>query len=134
MSQTTFISPVNNLTGKLTSTHDGRVTVTRRKCYGQDAKGRPVYGPSETYIYHCHEGKWSDAAIQNRKLFQQSQLLTKQELSNPERVAYWQPLFEQQFRHPKEGEKRYATLRGFVIAQLHAELKRNSSASLPSSF
>ena len=128
MSQTTFISPVANLTGKLSSTTDGRVTVTRRKCYGKDAKGRPVYGPSETYIYHCHEGKWSEGAQQNRALFKQAQLLAKQELSTPERVAYWQPLFEQQFKHPKEGETRYATLRGFVIAQLHAELKRNSAA------
>ena len=128
MSQTTFISPVANLTGKLSSTPDGRVTVTRRKCYGKDAKGRPVYGPSETYIYHCHEGKWSEGAQQNRALFKQAQLLAKQELSTPERVAYWQPLFEQQFKHPKEGETRYATLRGFVIAQLHAELKRNSAA------
>ena len=128
MSQTTFISPVANITGKLSSTPDGRVTVTRRKCYGKDAKGRPVYGPSETYIYHCHEGKWSEGAQHNRALFKQAQLLTKQELSTPERVAYWQPLFEQQFKHPKEGETRYATLRGFVIAQLHAELKRNSAA------
>ena len=128
MSQTTFISPVANLTGKLSSTTDGRVTVTRRKCYGKDAKGRPVYGPSETYLYHCHEGKWSEGAQQNRALFKQAQLLAKQELSTPERVAYWQPLFEQQFKHPKEGETRYATLRGFVIAQLHAELKRNSAA------
>ena len=123
MSQTTFISPVENLTGKLTSARDGRVTVTRRKCYGKDAKGRPVYGPSETYIYHCHEGKWSEGARQNRALFQQAQLLAKEELSNPERVAYWQPLFEQQFEHPKPGEKRYATLRGFVIAKMHAQLK-----------
>ena len=124
MSQTTFIAPVETIRGKLTSHRaDDRVLVNRRKCYGKDSKGRPVYGPSETYIYHCHEGKWSDAAIQNRKLFQQAQLLAKEELSNPERVAYWQPLFEQQFRHPKDGEKRYATLRGFVIAKMHAKLK-----------
>ena len=129
MSQTTFIAPVETIRGKLTSHRaDDRVLVNRRKCYGKDAKGRPYYGPSETYIYHIHQGKWSDAAQQNRKLFQQAQLLTKQELSNPERASYWQPLFQQQFRHPKEGEKRYATLRGFVIAQLHAELKRNSAA------
>ena len=123
MSQTTFISPFENLTGKLTSTRDGRVTVTRRKCYGRDAKGRPIYGPSETYIYHCHEGKWSEAATKNRELFQQAQLLVKQELSDPVRVAYWQPIFEHQFKHPIPGEKRYATLRGFIIAQMHAKLK-----------
>ncbi len=123
MSQTTFISPVENMTGKLSSTPDGRVTVTRRKCYGRDAKGRPIYGPSETYIYHCHEGKWSEAATKNRELFQQAQLLAKEELSNPVRVAYWQPIFEEQFLHPKQGEKHYSTLRGFIIAQMHAKLK-----------
>ena len=123
MSQTTFISPVDNLTGKLSSSPDGRVTVTRRKCYGKDAKGRPIYGPSETYIYHRHEGKWSEGAQQNRALFQQAQLLAKQELSDPVRVAYWQPIFEQQFLHPKQGEKHYSTLRGFVIAQLHKKLR-----------
>ena len=123
MSQTTFISPVANLTGKLSSTPDGRVTVTRRKCYGKDAKGRPIYGPSETYIYHRHEGEWSEGAQKNRVLFQQVQLIAKEELSSPERVAYWQSLFEQQFKHPKQGEKHYATLRGFVIAQLHTQLK-----------
>ena len=124
MSQSTLISPVENMTGKLSSTSDGRVTVTRRKCYGKDAKGRPVYGPLETYVYHCHEGKWSEAASKNRSLFQQVQLLVKEELSNPERAAYWQELFEQQFKHAKQGEKRYATLRGFVVAQLHQQMKK----------
>ena len=128
MSQTTFIAPVETFKGKLTShSADGRVTVSRRKCFGKDAKGRPFYGPSETYIYHCHEGKWSEAATRNRELFQQVQLLAKEELNNPERVAYWQPLFEQQFRHPKQGEKHYSTLRGFVIAQLHQQIKNRYS-------
>ena len=54
------------------------------------------------------------------------QLLAKQELEDPERVAYWQPLFEKQFKHPKLGEKRYATLRGFVIAQIHQQMKENT--------
>lgn len=126
MSQTTFIAPVETFKGKFSSHHaDGRITVSRRKCFGKDAKGRPIYGPSETYVYHCHKGKWSEAATQNRTLFQQVQLLAKEELSNSKRVAYWQPLFEQQFRHPKQGEKHYTTLRGFVIAQLHAQLKKN---------
>ena len=128
MSQTTFIAPVETFKGKLTShSADGRVTVSRRKCFGKDAKGRPFYGPSETYIYHCHEGKWSEAATRNRELFQQVQLLAKEELSDPERMAYWQPLFEQQFRHPKQGEKHYSTLRGFVIAQLHQQIKNRYS-------
>ena len=127
MSQTTFIAPVETIRGKLTGHRaDNRVLVNRRKCFGKDAKGRPYYGPSETYIYHIHQGKWSDGAEQNRTLFQQVQEIVKQELSNPERVAFWQPLFEEQFRHPKQGEKHYGTLRGFVIAQIHQQMKENT--------
>ena len=124
MSQTTFIAPVETIRGKLTSHRaDDRVLVNRRKCFGKDAKGRPYYGPSETYIYHIHQGKWSEGAEQNRTLFQQVQEIVKQELSDPDRLAYWQPLFEQQREKPKQGEKHYGTLRGFVIAQIHQQLK-----------
>lgn len=125
MSQTTFIAPVETIRGKLTSHRaDDRVLVNRRKCFGKDAKGRPYYGPSETYIYHIHQGKWSEGAEQNRTLFQQVQEIVKQELSDPDRLAYWQPLFEEQHAKPKQGEKHYATLRGFVIAQIHQQLKK----------
>lgn len=124
MSQTTYIAPVENFTGKLTSHNaDGRIVVSRRKCFGKDAKGRPFYGPGETYIYHRHEGEWSEGATKNRTLFQRVQQLAKEELADPNRLAYWQPLFEQQFRHPKRDEKHYATLRGFIIAQLHQQMK-----------
>ena len=125
MSQTTFIAPVETIRGKLTGHRaDDRVLVNRRKCFGKDAKGRPYYGPSETYIYHIHQGKWSEGAEQNRTLFQQVQEIVKQELSDPDRLAYWQPLFEEQHAKPKQGEKYYATLRGFVIAQIHQQLKK----------
>ena len=125
MSQTTFIAPVETIRGKLTGHRaDDRVLVNRRKCFGKDAKGRPYYGPSETYIYHIHQGKWSEGAEQNRTLFQQVQEIVKQELSDPDRLAYWQLLFEQQRDKPKQGEKHYATLRGFMIAQIHQQLKK----------
>ena len=128
MSQTTFIAPVETIRGKLTSHRaDDRVLVNRRKCFGKDAKGRPYYGPSETYIYHIHQGKWSEGAEQNRTLFQQVQEIVKQELSNPDRLAYWQPLFEQQRKKNKQGKKRYGTLRGFVIAQIHQQLKKEQA-------
>ena len=124
MSKTTYMAPVETFTGKLSShSADGRITVSRRKCYGKDAKGRPFYGPGETYIYHIHQGKWSEGAELNRTLFQQVQEIVKQELRDPDRLAYWQPLFEEQRNKPKQGEKRYGTLRGFVIAQIHQQLK-----------
>ena len=128
MSQTTFIAPVETIRGKLTGHRaDDRVLVNRRKCFGKDAKGRPYYGPSETYIYHIHQGKWSEGAEQNRTLFQQVQEIVKQELSDPNRLAYWQPLGEEQHAKPKQGEKHYATLRGFVIAQIHQQLKKQQA-------
>ena len=128
MSQTTFIAPVETIRGKLTGHRaDDRVLVNRRKCFGKDAKGRPYYGPSETYIYHIHQGKWSEGAEQNRTLFQQVQEIVKQELSDSDRLAYWQPLFEEQHAKPKQGEKHYATLRGFVIAQIHQQLKKEQA-------
>ena len=69
MSQTTFIAPVETIRGELTGHRaDDRVLVNRRKCFGKDAKGRPYYGPSETYIYHIHQGKWSEGAEQNRTI------------------------------------------------------------------
>ena len=123
MSQTKLIAPVENMTGKFSSASNGRVIVNRRKCYGKDAKGRSVCGPLETYVYHCHEGKWSEAASENRTLFQRVQLLVKKELNDSERLAYWQELFEEQFKHAKQGEKRYTSLRGFVVAQLHRQMK-----------
>ena len=118
MSKTTYMAPVETFTGKLSShSADGRITVSRRKCYGKDAKGRPFYGPGETYIYTRL------GAELNRTLFQQVQEIVKQELRDPDRLAYWQPLFEEQRNKPKQGEKRYGTLRGFVIAQIHQQLK-----------
>ena len=99
------------------------VIVTRRKCYGKTKNGTPRLGPKEMYTYHLHKGSWSKAVTNHRELFKLAQKKTIAEMNDPERLAYWQPLFEQQFLHPKQGEKHYATLRGFVIAQLHQQIK-----------
>ena len=124
MSQTTFIAPVETIRGKLTGHRaDDRVLVNRRKCFGKDAKGRPYYGPSETYIYHIHQGKWSEGAEQNRTLFQQVQEIVKQELSDPDRLAYWRALFEDQLDKPNPNEKRYIKLQCYIAAQLLKTMK-----------
>ena len=79
MAKTSYSFPVESVTGKLSSDRNGdTVIVHRRKCFGKDAKGRPIYGPGETYIYHRHEGKWSEGASKNRELFQKVQILAAQ--------------------------------------------------------
>ena len=129
MAKTQYANPVETITGMLSARRaTGRVYVSRRKYYGKDAKGRPIYGPNETYVYTLHEGPWSEATVNNRELFRQAQLLAREELKNPERLAYWQPQFEQQFKHPKQGEKHYSTILGFVVAHVFAELKAAKQA------
>ena len=90
------------------------------------AKGRPIYGPNETYVYNLHEGPWTEAVENNRQLFRRAQVLAREELKDPERLAYWQPLFDKQFKHPHSGQKHYATILGFVVAQIHAQLKEEN--------
>ena len=124
MSHVTYMAPVDEVRGKLCMNRgNDSVIVTRRKCYGKTKNGTPRLGPKEMYTYHLHKGSWSKAVTNHRELFKLAQKKTIAEMNDPERLAYWQPLFEQQFLHPKQGEKHYATLRGFVIAQLHQQIK-----------
>ena len=124
MSHVTYMAPVDEVRGKLCMNRgNDSVIVTRRKCYGKTKNGTPRLGPKEMYTYHLHKGSWSKAVTNHRELFKLAQKKTIAEMNDPERLAYWQPLFEQQFLHPKQGEKHYSTLRGFVIAQLHQQIK-----------
>ena len=124
MAKVKYSSPVESITGKLSARKSsGRVYVNRRKCYGTDAKGRPIYGPNETYVYNLHEGPWPQAVENNRQLFRRAQVLAREEQKDPERLAYWQPLFDKLFKHPYSGRKHYATILGFVVAQILAKLK-----------
>ena len=43
---------------------------------------------------------------------------TKAEMSDPERLAYWQAQYEQYKKTAKSTDKYYSTLRGFILAQL----------------
>ena len=99
---------------------DGRVEVTRQKCYGTTAKGEEILGPEEMYIYHKHEGDWSPAVVETRKQFSAVQERVKAELANPERKAYWEERFQEQFLHPNEG-KRYVRLYSYIVAMLRKE-------------
>ena len=47
----------------------------------------------------------------------------KAELNTPERVAYWQSLFEKQFKHPKHEKKHYVKWQCYIAAQWLRKLK-----------
>ena len=130
MSQVTYMAPVDEVRGKLTLNRgNDSVIITRRKSYGKTKNGTPRLGPKEMYVYHKHRGSWSPAVTSHRELFKAAQKQAVAEMNNPERLAYWQPLFDKQFRHPKQGEKHYSTILGFVVAQILAELKSAKQAT-----
>ena len=120
MRRTTYVNPIEELHGKLNTPkeHDGAIFICRRKCYGVTKKGQKILGPRESYAMHRHEGAWSQGATENRKRFAQSLNQAYAELQDPERKAYWQALFEEQFEHPKSGQKRYVRLQSFVAAKI----------------
>lgn len=134
MAQVTYIDPIATLKGRLGKRSQGRVDVHRQKTYGYDSNGNPIVGPNESYIYHIHEGEWSEGAVKNRDLFRQAQNQAKQELADPVLAAQWQQAFEHQLNHPQNTpaspqsnptRKPYVTLKGFVVAQIHKRLKEN---------
>ena len=45
------------------------------------------------------------------------------EMKDPERLAYWQKLFEEQLKKKKKGEKQYIKLQCYIAAQLLLKLK-----------
>ena len=79
------------------------------------------------YTYHLHKGKWSAGVEANRELFKVAQKQAIAEMNNPERLVYWQTLFEQQLDHPQQGEKQYVKLQCYIAAQLLIKLKADNN-------
>ena len=124
MSKVTYMAPVEEVRGKLCMNRgNDSVIVTRRKCYGKTKNGTPRMGPKEMYVYRKHQGKWSAGAEANRELFKVAQQQATAEMNNPERLAHWQTLFEEQLDKPKQGEKQYVKLPCYIAAQLLKKLK-----------
>ena len=127
MAKTLYSFPVESVTGKLSSQHDGdTVLVHRRKCFGSTPDGQPIYGPNETYTYHLGQ-KWGDNITNHRQLFRQAQQQAIIEMQDLERLSYWQQLFVAQQSHPQLGEKRYVRVQCFIAAQLLKALKTQKS-------
>lgn len=124
MSKVTYMAPVEEMRGKLCMNRgNDSVIVTRRKCYGKTKNGTPRMGPKEMYVYRKHQGKWSAGAEANRELFKVAQRQATAEMNNPERLAHWQAMFEEQLDKPKRGEKQYVKLPCYIAAQLLKKLK-----------
>jgi len=124
MSKVTYMAPVEEVRGKLCINRgNDSVIVTRRKCYGKTKNGTPRMGPKEMYVYRKHQGKWSAGAEANRELFKVAQQQATAEMNNPERLAHWQAMFEEQLDKPKRGEKQYVKLPCYIAAQLLKKLK-----------
>ena len=124
MSKVTYMAPVEDVRGKLCMNRgNDSVIVTRRKCYGKTKNGTPRMGPKEMYVYHKHQGKWSAGAEANRELFKVAQQQATAEMKDPERLAHWQRLFEEQLDKPKRGEKQYVKLPCYIAAQLLLQMK-----------
>ena len=124
MSKVTYMAPVEEVRGKLCMNRgNDSIIVTRRKCYGKTKNGTPRMGPKEMYVYRKHQGKWSAGAEANRELFKVAQQQATAEMNNPERLAHWQAMFEEQLDKPKRGEKQYVKLPCYIAAQLLKKLK-----------
>ena len=124
MSKVTYMAPVEEVRGKLCMNRgNDSVIVTRRKCYGKTKNGTPRLGPKEMYVYRKHQGKWSAGAEANRELFKVAQQQATAEMNNPERLAHWQAMFEEQLDQPKRGEKQYVKLPCYIAAQLLLKMK-----------
>ena len=124
MSKVTYMAPVEEVRGKICMNRgNDSVIVTRRKCYGKTKNGTPRMGPKEMYVYRKHQGKWSAGAEANRELFKVAQQQATAEMNNPERLAHWQAMFEEQLDKPKRGKKQYVKLPCYIAAQLLKKLK-----------
>ena len=127
MAKTLYSFPVESVTGKLSSQHDGdTVLVHRRKCFGSTPDFFNDTATTEIYTYHLGQ-KWGDNITNHRQLFRQAQQQAIVEMQDPERLSYWQQLFAAQQSHPQPGEKRYVKLQCFIAAQLLKALKTQKS-------
>ena len=118
MAEFTPENPIKNIKGRISKSENGDIGITRQKSFGKNAKGEKLLGPSEFYYYHKHKGKWSEKVTDARAKFSSSSAQCKEELADPERLAYWRQRFEKQLTNPPAGEKQYVKFQCYVLAQI----------------
>ena len=113
MSRVTFNHPVANISGRLT--YDGNVILRTRN------------GRTQAYIIqHPYKGPLAPNRKRTINAFKEAVNQSKTILSDPTQKAEWQKQFNKHKdyfrRHPSSSNKRYSTLRGFVIAMLAQQI------------
>ena len=98
---------------------------------------RTRYGRTHAYAYrHPYKGPISENRKPIINAFTQAAKQCKLEMSNPERLAYWQERYVQYDKQAKRNttkanerfigtktDKYYVSLRGFIIASLSVQLR-----------
>ena len=95
---------------------------------------RTRHGKTHSYkLENPYHGPLSETRQAAVNLFSEATRLCSQEMANPERLAFWKSEYERyqrrvnrRFFAPKD-EKHYGTLRGYILAQLSAQLKAKKS-------
>ncbi len=113
MAKVTFLPPIANISGRL-SCSSNIVLRTRN-------------GRTQAYIIeHPYKGPVAPQRQRTINAFKDAVNQSKTVLSDPVQKAAWQKQFQKHkdyFRkHPSSSNKRYSTLRGFVIAQLAQQI------------
>jgi len=115
MASANYTDHVEHLHGKINKTDD---TIHRTR-----------FGKTHVYrILNPYKGPLAESRQAAINTFREAVNRCKQEMADPERLAYWTREYEHYQRRSKRrlfaaSKKKYNTLRGFIIAQLSAQLK-----------
>ena len=90
---------------------------------------RSRFGKTHVYrIDNPYKGPLAESRVAAINIFREAVNRCKLEMADPERLAYWTREYEKYQRKSKRrlfaaSKKKYNTLRGFIIAQIVAQLK-----------
>ena len=101
---------------KLLDKLSGRLTGSS-KFYTTHRHGKTIVS---NYPLHRDPKKTTAGQRANSNAFGRAVTLCKQEMTNPERLAYWTERYEA-YKKAAENNKAYSTLRGFIIGQLRVQ-------------
>ena len=113
MAKVTFLPPIANISGRLSSS--SKIVLRTRN------------GRTQAYIIeHPYTGPVKPQRQRTINAFKEAVNQSKTILADPAQKAEWQKRYKKHKdyfrRHPSSTNKRYSTLRGFVIAQLTQQI------------
>ncbi len=117
MAKVTFLPPIANISGRLSSS--GKIILRTRN------------GRTQAYIVeHPYTGPVAPARQRTIDAFKEAVNQSKTILADPVQRAEWQKRFDKHKdyfrRRPLSPNKRYSTLRGFVIAKLTQQINEQT--------